>query len=127
MPGGARIGDMAKGTDAHGCKVCTHTVTGPAVQGSPDVIVNGKPAVRKGDGGIHGICCGSNTWYAAGGSTTVFINGKPAYRLKDKSVHCGGSGQQISASSDVIIGDSQSSGFNNAAKNRAPFVCNCNQ
>ncbi len=127
MPGGARIGDKAKGIDAHGCKVCTHTVTGPAVQGSSDVIINGKPAVRKGDGGIHGICCGTNTWHAAGGSTTVFINGKPAYRLKDTSVHCGGRGELINGSSDVIIGDSQSTGFNKAAKNRAPFVCNCNQ
>ncbi|MGD9368088.1 MAG: PAAR domain-containing protein [Desulfobacteraceae bacterium] len=127
MPGGARIGDKARAIDAHGCKVCSHIVIGPAVQGSSDVIINGKPAVRQGDGGIHGICCGTNTWHAGGGSTTVFINGKPAYRLKDTSVHCGGRGQQIGGSSDVIIGDSLSGGFKKAAKNRAPFVCNCNQ
>lgn len=127
MPGGARLGDLAKGTDAHGCKVCTHTVVGPAVQGSSNVVVNGKPAVRKGDSGIHMLCCGSNTWQAAGGSRTVTINGKPAFRLYDKTKHCGGKGQSINGSSNVIIGDSQASGFKKAAKNHAPFVCNCNQ
>jgi len=127
MPGGARLGDKAKGTDAHGCKVCTHTVIGPAVQGSSDVIVNGKPAVRQGDGGVHMLCCGTNTWHAAGGSSTVIVNGKPAFRLSDRTEHCGGTGQLINASSDVIIGNSQASGLKKAAKNHAPFVCNCNK
>jgi uncharacterized Zn-binding protein involved in type VI secretion len=126
MPGSARIGDLAKGTDAHGCKVCTHTVIGPSVQASSNVTTNGKPAVRKGDGGIHMLCCGSNTWKAAGGSGTVFINCQPAFRLDDKTSHCGGSGKAIQASKDVIIGSSQAAGFKKAAKNGAPFVCNCN-
>lgn len=127
MPGGARLGDKAKGTDGHGCKECIHTVVGPAVQGSPDVIINGKPAIRKGDGGIHALCCGPNTWNAAGGSQTVIVNGKPAFRLHDKTTHCGGVGQAIEGSANVIIGDGQASGFKNAAKNHAPFVCNCSR
>lgn len=125
MPGGARLGDKAKGTDSHGCKVCTHTVFGPAVQGSSNVTINGKPAVRKGDGGIHMLCYRSNTWRATGGSSTVIVNGKPAFRLNDKTQHCGGTGKSISASADMIIRDSQTSGFKKAAKNNAPFVCNC--
>jgi uncharacterized Zn-binding protein involved in type VI secretion len=127
MPGSARLGDLAKGTDAHGCKVCTHTVIGPAVQASSNVTVNGRPAVRKGDGGIHMLCCGPNTWKAAAGSRTVAINGIPAFRLHDKTKHCGGTGKSIKASKNVVIGNSQASGFKKAAENDAPFVCNCNR
>lgn len=127
MPGGVRIGDLAKGIDAHGCTVCPHTVIGPSVQASSNVTTNGKPAVRQGDGGIHMLCCGSNTWKAAGGSGTVLINGQPAFRLNDKTSHCGGNGKAIKASTDVIIGNSQAAGFKKAAKNGAPFVCNCNR
>lgn len=127
MPGGARIGDKAQGVDSHGCKRCSHTVIGPAVQGSTDIIINGKPAVRLGDSGIHTGCCGPNTWKAAGGSSTVIMNGKPAFRLSDPTIHCGGPGALITASSDVIVGDSQAKGFGKAAKSHAPFVCNCNK
>ncbi len=126
MPGGVRLGDLAKGTDAHGCKVCTHTVIGPAVQGSPNVTTNGRASVRKGDSGIHMLCCGSNTWRAAGGSGTVYINGQPAFRRNDPTSHCGGSGTAVIASKTVIIGNSQARGFKKAAQNGAPFVCNCN-
>ncbi|MGD9006533.1 MAG: PAAR domain-containing protein [Desulfobacteraceae bacterium] len=127
MPGAARLGDKARAVDAHGCKACAHTVIGPAVQGSSNVTTNGKPAVRKGDGGIHSSCCGPNRWRAGAGSKTVFINGKPAFRQNDLTIHCGGIGKQIQSSGNVIIGDSQSTGFKNAAKNHAPFVCNCNK
>lgn len=127
MPGGARIGDKAKAVCVHGCKVCAHKVSGPAVQGEPSVIFNDEPAVRKGDSGIHGFCCGTNTWYAASGAKTVWIGDKPAYRQKDKSAHCGGTGQQVDGSSDITIGNSQAPGFKKAARNHTPFVCNCNQ
>ena len=126
MPGLARIGDRALGVDAHRCKSCSHVVSGPATQGAGDVIVNGRPAVRQGDGGIHSRCCGSNTWFANGGSQTVFINGKPAFRQTDATKHCGGKGALVQASGNVIVGNSQASGFIRAAKNHAPFVCNCN-
>lgn len=126
MPGQARIGDKSLGIDAHRCNACPHVVSGPATQGASDVIVNGKPAVRKGDGGVHSACCGGNTWTAQGGSSTVIINGKQAFRLTDATSHCGGQGTLIQASGNVIVGNSQSSGFKSAAKSHAPFVCNCN-
>lgn len=119
MPGAARLGDDSKcPADAHGCISCAHCVRGPAVQGSPDVFINGKPALRVGDRGIHKLCCGTNTE----GAPTVFINGKPAVRMHDRTVHCGGPGQMVEGSSDVIIGNGQSKLFAEAAKTHAPFV-----
>lgn len=53
MPEGARLGDKAPAIDARGCKVCSHIVIGPAVQGSADVIINGKPAVQMLLSAIH--------------------------------------------------------------------------
>ena len=83
---------------------------GPAVSGSPDVIVNGKPALRVGDMGIHSACCGANTWQSIAGSATVFINGLPAHRMGDAVRHCGGMGQLIEGSPDVFVGDQGPSG-----------------
>ena len=105
MPPQARLGDKAQcPSDAHGCPGCAHGVIGPATQGSPDVMVNGRPAVRKGDAGIHSACCGPNTWNANAGSGTVKINGKPAHRQGDATKHCGGMGKTIEGSGDVIVG-----------------------
>ncbi len=105
MPGLGRLGDKSYApVDMHGCKPCPHSVTGPAVSGSADVLVNGKPALRLGDDGIHLLCCGSNTWKAVAGSATVLINGKPAHRLGDATMHCGGPGHLIDGSSDVLVG-----------------------
>ncbi len=72
--------------------------------GSPDVMVNSLPALRVGDPGMHAACCGPNTWTAAAGSGTVFINSIKAHRLGDKDTHCGGSGQMVDGSSNVITG-----------------------
>lgn len=105
MPAAARVGDKSQcPADAHGCPGCAHGVIGPAVAGSPDVSINGRPAVRVGDPGIHAACCGPNTWKAAQGSGTVFINGKPAHRLGDMDTHCGGVGKMVEGSPDVDIG-----------------------
>lgn len=111
MKPAARLGDKAAcPADAHGCKRCAHSVQGPAVSGSPDVLINGKPALRQGDAGIHSACCGPNTWTASQGSATVFINGMPAARMGDMTTHCGGTGTIIQGSGSVFIGDSSSSG-----------------
>ncbi|GEM_PF-1318491 len=91
--------------DSHGCPACTHSVKGPAVQGSSNVFVNSLPALRVDDRGIHSACCGPNTWVAKKGSDTVFINGKPAHRKNDKTEHCGGEGKLIEGSSNVFVGD----------------------
>jgi uncharacterized Zn-binding protein involved in type VI secretion len=60
--------------------------------------------LRIGDSGVHGSCCGSNSWIASGGSDSVFINGIPAVRLGDETTHCGGKGRMVEASPDVEIG-----------------------
>lgn len=102
----ARVGDDALcPSDEHGKKCCSHSVQGPAVQGSPDVMINNQQALRIGDSGVHSSCCGSNTWKAASGASTVFINGRRAVRINDKSIHCGGSGQLIEGSPNVFIDD----------------------
>ncbi len=108
MPGVGRLGDLSQTqADAHGCPGCPHPATGPAITGSPDVLVNGRPALR-GQGedvGVHAACCGPNMWKTVMGSPTVLINGKPAHRLNDLDAHCGGVGKLTTASTDVIAGD----------------------
>ncbi len=111
MPGQGRLGDKASvPLDAHGCPACPHPAIGPAIQGSPDVRANGRPALRVDDPGIHAACCGSNTWTATQGSLTVFINGKGAHRMTDQNRHCGGIGQLIEGSPNVIVGESGGGG-----------------
>ncbi len=105
MPGAARLGDKSNvPACVHGCLACPHPGVGPAIAGSPTVNINSKPAIRVGDNGIHAVCCGPNTWNAVKGSGTVMINGKPAHRMGDTDQHCGGVGQMIEGSADVIIG-----------------------
>jgi len=105
VPPQGRLGDKSQAaSDAHGCPLCPHSVFGPSIQGSPDVLVNNRPALRLGDPGTHTPCCGGNTWIAQKGSATVLINGKPAHRMGDMVQHCGGVGQLIEGSPDVIVG-----------------------
>ncbi len=104
-PAQARLGDKSQiSEDSHGCPACPHPCVGPAVEGSPDVNVNGLPAIRVGDPGVHSACCGPNTWVAKAGSASVFINGKKAHRKDDADTHCGGTGKMIEGSSDVFTG-----------------------
>ena len=105
MPPQGRLGDLSKAeADAHGCVACPHPVVGPAIMGSPNVLVNGLPALRVTDMGIHAACCGTNMWTAIKGSSTVFINGLPAHRKGDNDQHCGGMGALIQGSPDVFVG-----------------------
>ncbi|MDH5546859.1 MAG: hypothetical protein OEZ43_14800 [Gammaproteobacteria bacterium] len=106
MAGAARLGDKSHApADVHGCPACAHPVTGPAVVGSADVLINNMPALRVGDKGIHAACCGSNTWQTTAGSGSVLINNLGAVRLGDSTQHCGGAGNVIDGSTDVLIGD----------------------
>jgi uncharacterized Zn-binding protein involved in type VI secretion len=110
VPGHGRLGDKANvALDAHGCPACPHPGIGPAIQGSPDVNVNRRPALRVDDPGVHAACCGKNTWTATKGSLTVFINGKGAHRMGDETRHCGGIGQLVEGSPNVIVGDTTTS------------------
>lgn len=105
MPAQGRVGDTANGSaDAHGCPACPHSVQGPAVQGSTDVLVNSLSALRLQDKGLHAACCGPNYWQAISGSSSVFINGKPAVRQGDNTQHCGGVGTLTKGSPDVLVG-----------------------
>jgi uncharacterized Zn-binding protein involved in type VI secretion len=101
----SRITDIGEvSADAHGCPACPHSCKGPIIQGSPNVMVNGLPASRKGDMGVHAACCGPNIWFAKGCSGTVKINGLGAHRKDDSQTHCGGTGQMTSGSGDVSTG-----------------------
>ena len=105
MPGAGRLSDKSKVEgDAHGCPACPHTAVGPAIIGSPNVNINKRPALRVGDVGIHAACCGPNMWTATKGSATVMVNKRAAHRKGDMDTHCGGVGNLIEGSDDVIIG-----------------------
>ena len=105
MPPQGRLGDNSQvPADAHGCPACPHPCVGPAIKGSPNVLVNSMPALRVTDIGVHAACCGPNMWTAVAGSSTVLINNLPAHRMNDSDVHCGGSGQLIQGSPDVMTG-----------------------
>jgi uncharacterized Zn-binding protein involved in type VI secretion len=111
MPPAGRLGDKAKiPVDIHGCPACPHPAIGPAIVGSPTVKVNGKPALRLGDKGIHAACCATNMWEAMTGSGTVMINGMPAHRMNDITRHCGGMGKLIEGSGNVETGGPPSGG-----------------
>jgi hypothetical protein len=49
-------------------------------------------------------------WKAVQGSGTVFINNKEAVRQGDQTKHCGGSGNMIEGSNNVMIGGAAGSG-----------------
>ncbi len=105
MPPQCRLGHKSHcPADTHWCIGCPHPVTGPAVTGSPNVLVNFLPATRVTDMGVHMACCGPNIWQASQGSSTVFINFLPAHRLGDQDAHCGGVGKMIEGSPDVMTG-----------------------
>jgi len=101
----SRLGDRSRvPKDSHGRPCCSHNCIGPAESGSPDVEVNGRAALRVTDTGVHSHCCGPNTWIATQGSATVFINNLEAHRLGDQDQHCGGPGNMIEGSDDVLVG-----------------------
>jgi uncharacterized Zn-binding protein involved in type VI secretion len=103
-PQGRQLDTALVPADAHGCPACPHPAQGPATGGSPDVLVNGLPALRLGDTGLQMACCGPNKWMAASGSGTVFINNLPAHRMGDTTAHCGGVGNLIAGSTNVLVG-----------------------
>lgn len=105
MPPQCKLGDKSMvPADAHGCPACPHPCIGPAIVGSPTVYVNNMPALRVSDKGMHAACCGPNMWTATKGSGTVYINNLAAHRLGDDDQHCGGKGQMIEGSANVITG-----------------------
>jgi uncharacterized Zn-binding protein involved in type VI secretion len=53
---------------------------------------------------MHAACCGPNQWYPNAGSSKVYINGLPSARMGDMTKHCGGVGNLIGGSPNVIVG-----------------------
>lgn len=82
-------------SDAHGCMACAHPTVGPITTGSPNVFVNGRPAARVGDIGVHAACCGPNTFKIISGDSQVLINGRPAAKIGSQTNHCGGVGSIV--------------------------------
>lgn len=102
MPGAARISDLAFiSKDTHACPACPHACVGPIISGSNNVFINGKGAARKGDPGIHAVCCGPNTYTINEASSNVYVNGIPLARRGDETKHCGGNGEIITCSFNV--------------------------
>ncbi|ARP97108.1 PAAR domain-containing protein [Bordetella genomosp. 13] len=96
MPSAARLDDLASDHDG--------APPTPCIGASPDVSIDGRPAVRQGDPfGSHARPDESDHARSlAGGSGSVFINGKPAGRIGDP-ISCGG---QVAEGSDTVsIGD----------------------
>ncbi|MEY1554067.1 PAAR domain-containing protein [Yoonia sp. R2331] len=97
MPAASRKGDICVG---HGCFPPT-----PSIAGSPNVSIDGIPALRKGDAvAPHGCSnCPPHGRSVSAGSPTVFVNGRPLARIGD-GVDCGGS---VSAGSGTVTADVQ--------------------
>jgi uncharacterized Zn-binding protein involved in type VI secretion len=112
MAGVCRLGDRAKAPiDTHGCPLCPHpNVIGPAISASSNVYVNGMPALRQGDIGMHMTCCGTNMWKVVSASGQVFINGSAMVRKGDPTLHCGGVGEMMEASGSVSDGSPLANG-----------------
>jgi uncharacterized Zn-binding protein involved in type VI secretion len=106
MPGVCRLGDKAKAQiDVHGCPACPHpNVIGPSISASSNVFVNGAPALRVDDIGMHTACCGTNMWQITSASGKVFVNGSQVVRQGDPTLHCGGIGKMVDASATVVDG-----------------------
>ncbi|MBI4711341.1 MAG: PAAR domain-containing protein [Candidatus Omnitrophica bacterium] len=79
---------------------CPHPVIGPVQTGSLLVSIDGKPAARVGDTGVHMSCCGPNTFTIITGDPEVLIDGRPAAKtdpVQGQTKHCGGVGSLIPA------------------------------
>ena len=105
MPAATRLNDSTTGTCNLGLPCCPHGRTGTNSEVSPDVIINGLGAHRKGDTGPTN-CPHGGTFATTGGSSTVFINGRAATRIGDATTCqvCGMSGSHTDGSPNVFIG-----------------------
>lgn len=100
---------MPQGVVRMGLDVCSGHPAGPtffpprpAIVGSPDVFVNGLPAVRMGDLWCpHTNILSVHPGTGIGGSATVFCNGMPLMRSLDP-IDCGS--VALTGSTDVFAG-----------------------
>ncbi len=99
----ARVKDKHEGICSHGAPCCPHSVSGPIVEGSPDIITNGLQQARDGDL-VHHDCPHCGVGWIQASSETVFINGRRIARLGDTVIYPGGSGKIVESSPDVFSG-----------------------
>lgn len=104
MAEASRLGDITSS-----CPRCPHGTQSVAVEGSKSVLINNMPALRVGDGGMHGTCC-ETLWAALAGSPTVYINNRRVVRKGDATACNSGKGMMLSGSANVRIGESRSNG-----------------
>jgi uncharacterized Zn-binding protein involved in type VI secretion len=86
--------------DSHGAPSDPHSVVGPITTGSGHVLINGQPAARVGDVGVHAACAGSNTFTIVGGDSEVLIDGRAAAKVGSSTRHCGGMGHIIGGATE---------------------------
>ena len=105
MPESCREGDRTFGICDDGHRCCPHSRGGKCMQGSADVFINGRGAMRRGDKGKT-RCPHNAEFELKGGSSTVFINGRNAIRIGDAAccAKCEQAGMVESGSRDVLIG-----------------------
>ena len=105
MPAATRLGDSTVGTCNVGLPCCPHGRSGTNAEVSPNVIINGLGAHRKGDTGPCN-CPHGGTFQSVGASGTVLINGRGATRIGDSTVcmGCGQRGSHVAGSPNVIMG-----------------------
>lgn len=105
MPSSVRVGDTTIGYGSHGAPECPHTIYGRFIEGSSNVFVNNRKAVRAPlDRTIHS-CPHCPNGMAIKGSPTIFINGYSAHRRGDRVTEFCGTGQSIKGSPDVFEDD----------------------
>lgn len=100
-----RAGRLGDNSQVGAGGLCKHGAIGPAVSASANVLINGRGALRLADDGIHGGCCDVNSWQAASGAIAVLINNRQVHRAGDADQSCGGSGELVQGSANVLIGD----------------------
>jgi uncharacterized Zn-binding protein involved in type VI secretion len=83
----------ARKSDQNACPLTGHGVN-PTVTGSPDVLINGLPALRVGDS----TACGDTVTQGIG---NILVNGKPIAFLGSATAH---GGIIITGSGDVLVG-----------------------
>ncbi len=84
----------ARKSDQDSCPLPGHAVN-PTVTGSPNVLINGLPALRVGDRSV----CGDTV---AEGMSTILVNGLPIAFLGSSTSH---GGTIITGSGDVLVGN----------------------
>ena len=105
MPQATRLGDSTSGVCDIGLPCCPHGRSGTNSVVSPNVLINGLGAHRRGDTGPCN-CPHGGTFVSVGASATVFIKNRGATRIGDSTVcqACGQNGSHVAGSLNVIIG-----------------------